>query len=158
MLPALRDGRSVGMTPSVWKGDVPGPFGGTTTGADARFHLTHVGRVRVVRLRIDGPSIVMVMPVAPGTPLPDRDEEGVSTTAPSPCTGPTRWGPGLPSGRRIEPVIPTRKDQPRDEWPSARAERSKASPTMGAVVPGGSRCAPPLLLDRLRYREGLRHP
>ena len=59
---------------------VPGQLGGTTTGTEGQFHLARLGRDRVVHLRIDGPSIrpstVTVLTVAPGTHLPDHDEEG----------------------------------------------------------------------------------
>jgi hypothetical protein len=80
VLQALREGRLAGMKRSVWKGDVPGQLGGTTTGTEGQFHLARLGRDRVVHLRIDGPSIrpstVTVLTVAPGTHLPDHDEEG----------------------------------------------------------------------------------
>jgi hypothetical protein len=80
VLRALREGRPAGIRRSVWKGNGPGQFGGTTTRNDGRFHLARLGRDRVVHLRIDGPSIrpasVTVLTVAPGTPLPDHDEDG----------------------------------------------------------------------------------
>ena len=54
---AARNGRMYDGPMRIWGMPIPGQPSGATTGADGRFRLAGIGRERVVRLEIEGPSI-----------------------------------------------------------------------------------------------------
>ena len=54
---AVHDGRDFGSPVAIWGGPVPGQPRDATTGADGRFRVAGIGRERMARLEIEGPSI-----------------------------------------------------------------------------------------------------